>query len=830
MRTNKLSWLKLVLSLSVTFMSLQLIIAQKPTIVKGIVKDNSTDEILPLSNIFFQGTLIGGYSDLDGTFHLETIEDVDTLVIKQIGYQDFKYAVKKGEVNEINALMEEDEVLLGEIIVLPGENPAHPIIRNIIKNKKKNNPENFPVYSCETYTRLSAGISNIKDKNERKTILSRIGKNLPSITDSAGNKYIPLFVTEQLSETTHEEGNDDNEVKILSENTNGISVSQDLQIDGYTDALSTATNFYNNKMVLLDKSFISPISTSGFMYYKYYLEDSVKVDDKWEYRIRFKPKRKKDYAFTGELKVLEDSWALTKIDVKMPKNTNVNFLNDFEVGYDFKRVNDSVYFFKKNTIKANFEYSKSESKNKPVIGLEKTTFYNKIKIGVVKNTDSIEVKEADIPRETLALVLEKYRLESSDVKSSEMDQVIDSINNIWWVKQLDKITSMFLTGYYNLGKIEIGPYLDMMKKNKVEDTRLILTGRTAESFSENFFIAAKVGYGTRDKEFKYGGDVHYKFNSQYRRVVGMGYEHNMAGVADNQRIKLIKENMLATGQDNWIAHVINRKENDKVAMRNQAFFYTENELRKGLVSKVRVDYERFFTGEFVPFLANDTEIKYFDNYSATLGFRISFKENTADKFFRRYYLGSKFPIINFEATAGWHTIDSVNREYLKLHMTLKHKFNLGTTHFNYVIEAGQIFGDVPFPMLENHRGNESYGYSRFKFNMLDNLTLASDQYVSIMSEWHLNGLIFNRLPLVRRTNLREVLSAKALYGSLRQEHNNILTLPEGLGSLNEPYVELGAGIENIFKFFRVEAIWRVQPVEMENALDFGVRLGMHITF
>ncbi len=127
------------------------------------------------------------------------------------------------------------------------------------KNQKRNNPENFPTYSCETYTRFSAGIRNIKDKTERQTILNRIGKNLPSITDSAGNKYIPLFVTK------HKEGNNDNEVKILSQNTNGISVSQDLQIDGYKDTLSAATNFYHNKMVLLDKSFISPISTSGFM-------------------------------------------------------------------------------------------------------------------------------------------------------------------------------------------------------------------------------------------------------------------------------------------------------------------------------------------------------------------------------------------------------------------------------------------------------------------------------------------------------------------------------------------------------------------------------------
>jgi len=830
MHLIKPSRLRVMLCLFATILSAQIAFAQQSTIVKGIVKDSSNDEILPLSNIFFKGTTIGGYSELDGTFNLETTEDVDTLIIKQIGYKDYKYAVKKGQINEFSALMDAENLLLGEIIVLPGENPAHPIIKNIIKNKKRNNPESFPSYSCETYTRLAAGISNIKDKAERKTILSRLSKNLPGIKDSLGMKYIPLFVTERLAETSHEKGADENKVKILSQNTNGISVSQDLQIDGYTDALSAATNFYNNKMVLLNKSFISPIATSGFMHYKYYLEDSVKIDDKWEYRIRFKPKRKKDFAFTGELKVIEGTWALTSIEVRMPKNTNVNFLNDFEVAYDFGRVNDSVYFFKKNTVKANFEYSKSESKNKPVIGLEKTTFYSKISISETQNTDNKEIKDADIPRETLDLVLEKYRRETISGKSAEMDLVIDSINSIWWVKQLDKLTSMFLTGYYNIGKVEIGPYLDMMKKNKVEDTRFILTGRTAESFSENFSIAAKIGYGTRDKEFKYGGDIHYKFNSGLRQVVGLGYEHNMVGIGQNQNIKLIKENMLASGQDNWIAHLINRKENDKVAMRNQAFFYTENELFKGLTSRVKINYERYYTGEFVPFVQNDIEIPYFDNVSATLGLRLSFREKTADKYFRRYYLGSKAPIINVLATAGWHTVDSVNNQYLKLHLTLKHKFNLGISQFQYVIEAGQIFGKLPFPLLENHRGNESYGYSRYKFNLLDNLSFASDQYVSLMSEWHLNGMIFNRLPLIRKTNLREVLSAKVLYGNLSSGHNDILRLPDGLGSIDKPYIELGAGIENIFKFFRVETVWRVNPVTMNNGLDFGVRLGMNITF
>lgn len=807
------------------------------TTVTGFVKDSATMDVLPLSNIYFKGTTIGVYSEFDGSFKLETSEKVDTIVIKQIGYKDFEHSIKPGQMNELVALMEARDLLISEIVILPGENPAHPIIRNIIKNKKRNNPTNFPNYTCQTYSRLSAGISNIKNKSERKNVLNMIGKNLPGIEDSLGGRYIPLFVTEKLATINHKKEKNENTINTLSEKTNGISVSKDLEIEGYTDAMSVATNFYSNKIVMLNKSFISPIAVSGFMHYKYYLEDSIKVGDKWEYRIRFKPKRKKDFAFIGELKVIEGSWAITKIDAKMPKNTNVNFLSNFKIGYEFQSINDSIYFFKKNTVTADFEYIKSENKHKPLIKLSKTTIYDKIEITKAEantdstNIDSTYISDADIPRKKLDLVLEKYRRESLTEKNSEIDKVIDSINDIWWVKQVDKITSMFLTSYYNVGKIDIGPYLDMLKSNKVEDNRIILTGRTAESFSEHFFVAAKIGYGTRDKQFKYGADVHYKFNFRKRRVIGLGYEHNMIALGHNQRIKLIKENMLATGQDNWMAHLISRKENDKIAMRNTAFIYTEHEVMKGFSTRLRARYERFFAGEFVPFIHKNTTVNYFDNYAATLRLRFSFKEKTVDKFFRRYYLGSKFPRINILATVGWYTLNKENNEYFKLHLTMRHKFAIDIMMFQYVVEMGQIFGDVPFPLLENHRANESYGYARFKFNMLDKLTLASDRYASIMAELHLNGLIFNLIPLIRKTNIREVLSAKVLYGSLRSGHSNALILPATLSSTQDkPYIELGAGIENIFKFFRLEAVWRVLPVEMKNSIDFGLRLGVSVTF
>ena len=133
-------------------------------------------------------------------------------------------------------------------------------------------------------------------------------------------------------------------------------------------------------------------------------------------------------------------------------------------------------------------------------------------------------------------------------------------------------------------------------------------------------------------------------------------------------------------------------------------------------------------------------------------------------------------------------------------------------------------GKLPYTMLEIPRGNETYGYYRYDFNLINYLEFIHDQYVHTYADYHLNGFFFNRLPLLKRLGFREVVSAKAMIGSLNEKQLGGIDMPAGARSANGTYLEVGAGVENVLRFFRVEGIWRVAPKSIQGAPDFGIRI------
>jgi ABC-type transport system involved in Fe-S cluster assembly fused permease/ATPase subunit len=148
----------------------------------------------------------------------------------------------------------------------------------------------------------------------------------------------------------------------------------------------------------------------------------------------------------------------------------------------------------------------------------------------------------------------------------------------------------------------------------------------------------------------------------------------------------------------------------------------------------------------------------------------------------------------------------------------------------YIVDAGKIFGAVPFPLLKLHEGNETYSFDRYAFNMMNYYEFASDQYASLFVEHHFQGLFLNHIPLMRKLKWREVVSGKALIGSISNTNKNILEFPIGLNSVSKPYFEAGVGVENIFKVIRVEALWRLSHLDNTNIEQFGVRVGVQIIF
>ena len=206
----------------------------------------------------------------------------------------------------------------------------------------------------------------------------------------------------------------------------------------------------------------------------------------------------------------------------------------------------------------------------------------------------------------------------------------------------------------------------------------------------------------------------------------------------------------------------------------------------------------------------------------------SWKEKIIDKGYRRLYLSTDYPIINFSLSGGKVTYADQENWYGKVHATFKAKKYFVQTFLNYAFEAGKIFGKVPYTMLEIPRGNETYGYYLYDFNLINYLEFVHDQYFHSFLEYHMNGFFFNRLPILKRLGLREVVSAKTMIGSLSDKQREGIALPESIRSAQGSYVEIGAGLENVFRFFRVEGIWRITPKSIQNVPDFGVRVKFEI--
>jgi hypothetical protein len=144
------------------------------------------------------------------------------------------------------------------------------------------------------------------------------------------------------------------------------------------------------------------------------------------------------------------------------------------------------------------------------------------------------------------------------------------------------------------------------------------------------------------------------------------------------------------------------------------------------------------------------------------------------------------------------------------------------------LEGGKTFGKLPYPLLTIHRANQTYSYQPEAYNLMNFLEFVSDQYASVFIDHHFNGFIFNKLPLIKKIKLREVITFKGLIGKLSDENkataeNALLILPtntDGTQSTfsleQKPYMEASFGIENIFKVLRVDFVKRLSYLDNPN--------------
>ncbi len=800
------------------------LIAQK-TIIRGSVMDIESGKPLAFTNIVFLHSPVGTISDFDGIFFLETYKATDTLIASSLGYISQKIPIKTGSVNELQIKMYPTSLAIEEVVVTPGENPAFKLLRKIKENKNSNNPDRFSSYQYKSYNKLRLDINNIDDKFKKQPLFKQFQFTFDYIDSSEvfGKNYLPVLISESVTNFYFQK-----DPKVEREVIDAFKMSgiQNNSISQFTGKMYQRLNIYDNYMTLFEPGFVSPIADFGTMYYKYYLEDSTFIDNSWCYKISFKPKRKLERTFYGYFWVADTSFAMKKVQLRISKSVNINYLNDLIAINEYSKINDSTWFLSSEDLLLDFYIT------------DKTTGFFGRKISVYEDI----VLNKPIPDSILKLRTDTY-LDPDNLKkdslfwkenrrldlSNEDDgvyEMVDSVVQVPAYKRIYGLLELLFDYYLVLGPIELGPYYTLCSHNPIEGYRFRLGGRTSNNFSTKIRLSGHVAYGTKDERFKFGLGTEYLFNKNPRNSAGLFYYHDIRQLGKSENAFL---------DDNFFASILRRQPNYKLTMVDQFNAFYEHEWYQGFSNTLKVKHQTIYPTEYVPFnviVDENTLVPLEKLVSAdiTLSTHFAYREKFLIGKFDRISLGSKYPILDLSLTYGPKGFLGSEYEYFKTELKVSDKIEINPVgYLRYYITGGKIFGILPYPLLELHAGNETYAYDPLAFNMMDYYEFVSDEYLSFSMEHHFQGFFFNRIPLFRWLKLREVVTGKLLFGRLKDENKNVVGFPEGLSYLDKPYSEVSIGIENILQLFRIDVMWRLSYLD-PGKIPFGLRFSMHLTF
>lgn len=796
--------------------------------ITGKVFDAESKEPLPFVPVLIKGTTVGATTDFDGNYSISTSKMGDSIVSSYVGYKKLTRAIKRGENQVINMPMVLEGVNLLEVVVKAGENPAHRIIRNVIAHKQFNNRRKLDAYQYESYNKVEFDLNRIpKEMQERKLFkpIKFVFDNVDSVY-SGEKPSLPIFITESLSDLYFRSNPTLKKEVIKASKVTGI---ENTSITSVMGDMYQNINIYDNNILVFGKDFVSPISDNGFFYYKYYLEDSLFIGNTRCYQIRFKSKRPQELCFSGNMWISDTTWAIKRIEMSIPKDANINFINAANVVQEFTQI-DSTWMLSKDRLIIDFVMNKNQ------VGIygRKTTSYKDFKINQPKDVKFYEFGDKIVVEDNAMKQTDEFwnanRHDSLSIREKKIYHMIDTIKTLPVYKTWVDIFTLFVSGYRVVNNFEIGPYFNLVSYNKIEGPRVRFGGRTSSKFSRWYELQGYVAYGFNDEKFKYSlGFKSFISKKPHRQLVGMTYKSDYEILGQSQN---------GFSQDNIFASLFRTSPLTNLTRVDQTFAWYEREWVDGLTSKV------ILAGRTItPLLANAYQYYKKDGTIATkenikntevrLNVRFAYKEKFISGDFSRISLGTKWPVLQFNYAKSLQNAFMGEYDYQKVVLNLSDRVRLISLlgYTDYTAEVGKIYGAVPYPLMELHGGNETYVYDYMSFNMMKYYEFASDQYASVGMFHHFEGLLFNKIPLIKKLKWREVVTCKALWGSVNEKNKRTLIFPTTLNALgNEPYVEVSAGIENIFKVFRIDALWRstyLRPKAIEN---FGVKFGFQLAF
>jgi hypothetical protein len=805
------------------------------TVVSGKVTEAATGTPIPFANVVFTGTQEGAITDFDGNFKATTTKAVDSIEVRYVGFVKRVKPLKRGTTQIIDFQLDEEVTSLGEMVFYAGENPAFDVLRKVVKNKKFNDKRSLDAYEYESYTKIEFDVDNLSDQFRQRKIVQKITNVLDSIEQIAGEDgkpVLPIFLSEAISRVYYRSNPVSRTENMIKTKISGVGITDGTLTSQVIGSTFQEYNFYQNWLNILDKEFISPIADGWRISYEYDLLDSVYIDGVYCYELNFFPKRVQDLAFWGKMWITTEDYALRRIDAFVPKSANLNFIEKLKIQQDLFKTDAGAWLPEKTRVVV--DVAQLSDKSAGFLG----KFYISTSDHVINQPKGTKfyqnpvTMEEDVRDET-----ETYWSNARHDPLSETEvhvfQMIDTLKKIPAVKAFTEINKFLVNGYTPWGKFEIGPYTTFFGNNDIEGVRLGFGARTNLKFSKKWVLGGYMGYGFDDQEWKYRTYAKHIVDRKKWTTVQLEVQKEV------EQVWLLNENI----EPNSLFYSLSRFGTLTQPFSIYKFrLHGSRQVSKawdlGLSAKYHTFDPLFNFGYYTDAAQTNTAAAY---QVAEMGTSIKFAK---DELYvindnERLSLGTlRWPAITLNYTLGLPNVLESDFEYHKINFNLKKNQKMGQLGVSSInVNAGKIFGDVPYTLLYNPIGNETPVYVGFAYNLLNYFEFSSDQYLDVRYRHSFEGLFLNRIPLLKKLKWRTIGTANMLWGSMSDENfqknvyqndiNGDPILP--FSPMNKgAYLEMGYGIENILKVFSIQAFHRITYRDTPGTNNFGVKFNVQI--
>lgn len=811
--------------------------------IRGTVQDKKTGEPIQFATISFKGAgSTGTAADTNGNFEilLNSLPS-DTLIIQALGYESVIRPLDTGQRSVgLFISLTTNANKLNEVVVVAGEDPAITLLKKVIERKPYNNPDKTDNYRYEAYNKIEIDLLNLSKEtfqNLPVPYLRNFGfiyNNLD--TNDAGDKFLPFFLTEALSDYYFQRKPKKTKEIIKAAQIRGIN---NKSINTYLGTMNLDINPYDNYMALFDKKFVSPISNAALTFYKYKIIDTQQAYNNRIILLTYEPLRTGENCFAGTIRIADSTYALEYVFAEIPKAANINWIKGAEFYKKYEPIGDSLWFCVKENFTAKF-LPPGDIIKPPGFIARKTTSYKNIVVNDERNVQMVnsgklkpDIVVEDTAREVTDETWANLRHENLSKNEQAIYNMFDTLEQNPTYTKFRNVMRVLITGVIKTGPFEFGPYWNMYSYNQIEGNRFRFSMGTTPKLFKDAYINGYVAYGTQDERFKYSLAALWLLERQPRSYLFASY------TADIDRTVNYYDKV---SYDNIFSVAIR-----KAGIPAKFIFARDARLEY---------YKEYFTGfshlltflhkEYDPYsplpaasIFTDESGRATDvvtNAEVNIKLRYAYKEKFLEGNYYRTSLGSKYPIVDLRYAVGIKGILNSGYQYQKLIMTVSDNIKIAPLGSLYVnVFGGKYFGTLPYPLLEAHPGNEFYAYNKYAFNMMNQYEFLSDQFVGFNIEHSLGGGLFNYIPLIKKLKFRQFWTAKGVVGSL-SDANRALNLDKGFAFKTlegNPYLEVGTGVENILKLFRVDFIWRVTPKALPNEPKqkyFGIFGSVKFTF